>query len=92
MTREQLINETKFVGIASLWSWGTNYDWKNSPFALFLDLIGYSEDEIGEAQFEAKLHSLGFVEIGKLAEALTEYANAGLEAYSFTHALLMSED
>lgn len=61
--------------VADLWHWSTNYDPGKGPFTLFLDLIGYSEDEFGENLYDMTDASLGYVELDKLADALKEYAN-----------------
>ena len=37
--------------VARLWSWSENYDYP-TPATLFLDLIGYSDEEIGEPLFD----------------------------------------
>jgi hypothetical protein len=53
---------------------------------LFLDLIGWSEDELGEPYA-----SLGYVELGKLAEALTEYADRPHDVREYVDALMAAE-
>jgi hypothetical protein len=61
--------------VRDLYSWSLNYDPGKGPFTLFLDLIGWSEDEIGEPMYDMKTMSLGYLELGKLADALTKYAD-----------------
>lgn len=39
------INPTS--AIADLYHWSTNYDTGTGPFSLFLDLIGWSDEELG---------------------------------------------
>lgn len=58
----------------ALFCWGMNCDAKGNPWLLFLDLIGWSEDELGEIS-QPSGSSYGYVELGYLAEALNEYAD-----------------
>ncbi len=60
---------------ADLWHWSTNYDAGRGPITLMLDLIGWSEDNFGENIYNAPDGGLGYLELGKLAAALTEYAD-----------------
>lgn len=62
---------------SSLASWSLNYDSKTgTPFQIFLDLIGYSEDEFGTKLFAGDFSRvLGFMELDYLGDALKEYAN-----------------
>ena len=59
---------------ASMINWSANCEWHNSPYALYLDLIGESEERFGE-NLTTSVPSLGYIELDKLAKALTEYAN-----------------
>lgn len=70
---EMLDNHPEYVScLADLVSWSHNCDFP-TPFNLFLDLIGYSEERFGH-NFCAKIPTLGFLELSKLAHALDEYA------------------
>lgn len=60
--------------VQDLYSWSTNYDPGKGPFSLFLDLIGYSEDEFGEDVYNMRDRSLGYLELSKLASALESYS------------------
>ncbi len=60
---------------ADLWHWSTNYDAGRGPITLMLDLIGWSEDNLGEPLYSLKDSSLGYLELQKLAAALSEYAD-----------------
>lgn len=79
-------------GISSLYSWSSNYQGM-TPFRKFLDLIGHSLEEYGSplADWSNPADSLGFVEIGYLAEALTEYANRPHDCEEFILELLSVE-
>lgn len=73
---------------ADLWYWSTNYDSGKGPITLLLDLIGWSEEHIGEPLYNMKDASLGYVEIGKLADALAEYANRPTDVMAWLEGLL----
>lgn len=79
-------------GVADLYSWSSNYN-NFEPFVKFLDLIGYSEDEYGAPQLDwtDPTRSLGYVELAKLAEALTEYANRPHDVVEWVRQLLAIE-
>lgn len=62
--------------VTELIQWSMNYDLaKGTPYHIFLDLIGYSDEHFGGQLFKGNPRDvLGFVEIGYLADALQEYA------------------
>ncbi len=60
---------------ADLWHWSTNYPAGCGPITLMLDLIGWTEDNFGENIYHAPDGGLGYLELGKLAAALSEYAD-----------------
>jgi hypothetical protein len=79
-------------GVADLYHWSTNYDAGKGPFTLFLDLIGFSADEYGESLYVlGDASGLGYVELGKLAVALTEYADRPHDVRAFVEALMEAE-
>ena len=78
------------AGIASLYQWGQNYDSANNPFVLFLDLMGWSQEELGSTLFEGMIEQAP-VEADLIAVALLNYANAPYDAYSYCSALLNAE-
>jgi hypothetical protein len=86
MTLEQLRQTEKFVSIEALYNWGLNYDQESNPFAFFLDLIGYSEQELGFKLVPNAV--LGYVELDYLADALKEFVNRPLDAETFIEALM----
>lgn len=65
------------IALAS-WSRG-NYDYRRSPYLLFLDLIGYSEEEYGQNFITDHSKVLGYLEMDYLADALKEYAKRPLD-------------
>jgi hypothetical protein len=79
-------------GVSSLYSFASNHEGM-MPFRKFLDLIGYTEEEFGSAlgDWKSPSSSLGYMEIGLLAEALTEYANRPLDVEPWIKELLSVE-
>jgi len=57
-----------------LFEWSLNYDHKDRPFNLFLDIIGYSDDNYGHPMYDGTTR-LGYVEADYLGKALMEWAN-----------------
>jgi hypothetical protein len=76
---------------ADLYHWSTNYDAGKGPITLFLDMIGWSEDNIGETLYDLGDASLGYLELDKLAKALTEYADRPQDVREFVDALIEAE-
>ena len=75
---------------AHLFSWCEgNYDYP-APSSLYLDLIGYSEEEHGERLTSNGWPSLGYLELNLLANALTEYATRPNDVYQFVSKLMNS--
>jgi hypothetical protein len=77
--------------IAHLWSWSLNYDSGKGPATLFLDLIGWSEDELGEPLYSLQGTSLGYVELSHLRDALNDYLRSPERARDFIAALMSAE-
>jgi len=77
---------------AELFRWSANYD-HPTPAALFLDLIGFSAENLGEPLFDLNKVSerLGFMEPRMLGGALTEYANRPPEVMEYVEAYLAAE-
>jgi hypothetical protein len=76
--------------IAGLISWSMNYDkMAGTPYYVFLDLIGYSEENYGTLLFDYKniQKVLGFMELDYLADALKEYAENPQAVLNFIGAL-----
>lgn len=77
--------------VQDLYSWSINYDPGRGPFAAFLDLIGWSEDEIGADLYDWSNRSLGYVELSKLAGALDEYASRPHDVTAYVSELMAAE-
>lgn len=73
---EILDSDNQADAVADLYRWSTNYDLP-TPFSLFLDLIGWSADNIGEPLFDLRKASerFGYLELGMLAKALDQYSD-----------------
>jgi hypothetical protein len=73
---------------AHLFSWCEgNYNFP-APSSLFLDLIGYSEEEHGSRLTAEKFPALGYLELDLIAKALTEYASRPNDVYAFVETLM----
>lgn len=73
---------------AHLFSWCEgNYDFP-APSSLFLDLVGYSEDHMGENLTARKMPLMGYLEIDMLAKALTEYAKRPNDVREFVEKIM----
>jgi hypothetical protein len=79
--------------IADLYSWSTNYNAGEGPFSLFLDLIGWSEENIGEPLYslENAPSRLGYLELGKLAAALDSYSDHPSAVSEYVEQLMAAE-
>lgn len=78
--------------IQDLYSWSLNYDAGKGPMTLFLDLIGWSDEQIGEPPlYSLEDASLGYVELDKLGLALREYAESPQNVREYVDKLLEAE-
>lgn len=78
------------AAVQDLYSWSLNFDSGTGPFALILDLIGWSEDELGDDVYR-KGAGLGYVELSKLASALQEYADRPHDVREYVDTLMSAE-
>lgn len=77
--------------VQDLYSWSLNYDAGKGPFTLFLDLIGWSQEEIGQALYNLNEPSLGYLELDKLTEALREYTTDPRHVEEYVNRLMRAE-
>ena len=90
--------------VADLYHWSTNYDAGDGPFTLFLDMLGYSDEEFGQPIYGPTVRlmgeysrtgswddRLGYVELSKLGAALIEYANSPQDVRAFVDRLMLAE-
>ena len=81
------------VEVNALIHWSMNYDIKTgTPYHLFLDLIGYSEEHYGGNLYKGNPRNvLGFLEIDYLGDALKEYAANPQAVEDWIEALMNAE-
>ena len=71
--------------IEALYSWSSNHE-GFAPYCKFLDLIGWSEETVGQPLGNWKgnpADSLGFMELGYLGEALVQYSDHPQDVEAF---------
>lgn len=75
--------------VANLIHWSMNYDLRTgTPYHIFLDLIGYSEEHYGEKLFTGDYSRvIGYLEADYLGDALKEYAHRPSEVEAFIDAV-----
>jgi hypothetical protein len=79
--------------VADLWHWSTNYDAGKGPITLFMDMIGWSEDNIGEPLYNMKEDAgFGYVELDKLADALKQYTARPTDVRAWVDELLSFDE
>lgn len=76
--------------VSDLWSWSENFNYP-TPASLFLDLIGYSEDELGGRLCESATPTLGYREHHLLGWALLAYAHRPSDVLERVAELLQEE-
>lgn len=76
--------------VVTLANWSLNYDYP-TPMTLFLDLIGWSESELGETLCGKKQPALDYMSADYLGKALVEYSNKPHEVYEWVSWLLEEE-
>lgn len=62
-----------------------------TPFALYLDVIGYSEEVMGENICEPKLPNLGYLEMDYFADAIKEFTKAPIDVREWLDELMNQE-
>lgn len=77
--------------VQELFGWSLNYMPGEGPFNLFLDLIGWSEDNYGESAIRASAFRYGYLECAKLGDALTAYADAPHAVREYVDTLMNAE-
>jgi hypothetical protein len=78
--------------VAYLAEWSTNYDArKGTPFMLFLDLIGFSEEYFGTTQTTIHSEITGFLEAGLIGEALVQFSDHPQDVVNYCQQLVNAE-
>lgn len=72
ITLEELLAAGQVDAVKDLYDWGLNYDTNQNPFNVFLDLIGYSEEQFGEKL--APNATLDYTAADYVGDALKQYA------------------
>lgn len=80
----------KVTKLVSLINWSLNCTYP-TPFALYQDIIGYSEENYGSRICLDKFPNMGYIEIGLLGEALDEYSNNPQDATDWIDKLMEEE-
>ncbi len=78
--------------VAGLYDWSTNYDPGRGPMTLYLDLLGWSDEQLGETLYDLSTASLGYLELSKLAAALQQYAERPNEVRAYVDQLMNAEE
>jgi hypothetical protein len=72
--------------LVNLVSWSENCDFP-TPFNLFQDMIGYSEEQYGE-NYCRRVPRLGFKELSLLGKALNEFSHRPQDVEDWMHELV----
>jgi len=59
--------------VADLWHWSTNYGAGEGPITLFLDLIGYSDEEFGQPVYAPTVRLMSNAATGPLARDMSSW-------------------
>jgi len=78
-TLDGCVLPTSASAIEELYDWSLNFSDHNNPWSIFCDLIGYSQDAYGQALSDSSKYDdfLGYIELCKLANALSLFENHG---------------
>lgn len=88
----ELVQGTPAEPIGTLYDWATNYEAGRNPFTLFLDLIGWSAEHVGEPLMQGDPSAvIGYVEAGQLGDALSAYADHPALVRDVVDALMRAE-
>jgi hypothetical protein len=77
----------------ALYRWGLNFDREANPMNLYLDLIGWSDENLGYnlTNMARIVEFAGYTELDYIADALKEYANNPHEVFDWVNGLMESE-
>lgn len=76
--------------VVALANWSHNCDYP-TPMSTYLDLIGWSEAELGENLCKDTPNRLGYLELSYLADALQEYTKRPTDVYEWVTELMKEE-
>ena len=81
-----------FQTVFNLYQWSTNFPCGEGPFTLFCDMIGWSEEALGENLVtEPNWNHYGYKELSLLALALEEYTDSPSDVKEYVQFLLDCE-
>jgi len=85
-------HEDKYPAVIDFYQWSLNYEYP-SPFSYFLDLIGYSSEELEDTlgDWSKVQEKISYLELRYFAEALTEYVNNPDPVYNLIKELVEVE-
>lgn len=74
--------------IEALYSWSSNHE-RFAPYCKFLDLIGWSWEKVGAslADWHKPSENLGYMELGAIGEALSQYSDHPHDVEAFIQAI-----
>lgn len=72
--------------VAYLLSWGVNYDYRQSPMTMFLDMVGINEEKVYDYE-----HGLGYLELDLLGKALSQYSERPCDIIDWIHRAIAIE-
>lgn len=76
------------------WSYGNEFGSAYKPFHLYLDLVGWSREELGEILFRPEKHHqlhFGAIEMDYIADALKCWADRPTDSENYISKLIESE-
>ena len=78
-----------FPYIRKLSDWSANFGTAKNPYCLFLDIIGWSHEEMGESLYKGNpADVLGYLELDMLIDALGEFRQSrNADVYDFINDL-----
>lgn len=81
------------TAVQDLYSWSLNFDAGKGPFSLFVDLIGWSDENFGTPIYAGNdpATGLGYVELSKLGAALVEYSDRPGRVRDYVDQLINAE-
>jgi hypothetical protein len=78
------------AAVSALFDWSQNHSFP-SPASLFLDLIGHSQENLGERLCSDSQPSMGYLELDLLGKALVAYAEHPSTVWDHVDQLLAVE-
>ena len=90
MSDHSITEQNAIDAVDDLFSWSESCEYP-TPATLFLDLIGYSEEQFGARMCQEKMPNMGYEEADRLGYALIGYADRPGVVTDHVQALLAKE-